>query len=1068
MKTNYLKKCLSVLLSVAMLASLFTVSFTASAEEGLVVDGKTYQIGDIVELKGDLQVNNWLMNGQVEVPYDTTKLQFVEGQQEEDMFPALYAQGIKVFYNNLSEEGKFLFNFSSPISGVNFTETGTLYSIKFEVIATGETELASNVDIVDMQSYSFEGSPEDATDFTMVPVVDETGTIPEEKGQIIVETAPAEDVPPVPEETLVVDGVTYNVDDIVTLSGSVQADKWLINTQMELNYDPAKLSFVSASYPVLEAANIVIYDNYDNDAGWFTFNFSDPAIGADFTEKDKLYELKFKVIGTGETTLAGNVDIIDMATFPFEGSPAEYTGGPYMPVDITDGNGGVNEELASMENTVETVPATLTVDGKTYNVGDTFKLVGDLQLNKWLMNVQFQMDFDNTKLQIVDTAYPVAEAAGVGVIENYLNDKGWYGFNFLSVDDGVDFTNGGNLYEVTFEVIGGGETTLLDKVNIEVISTFPFEGSPAENPDEDRYIYDVSDGNGGVKTEEGTVEHVIDPEPVVEETLNLDGTEYNVGDIVKYNIDLDTYRWLMNGQFKLNFDADKLKINGTAYPVLEAAGVPVVENISNEDGFYTFNFLDVTNGIDFTNGGTLVSIELEVIGTGVTSLKDESIFEVLSTFNFDGSPADPENQGTVIEIVDITDGNGKVAETAGSATYYYGEPTAPAEKFVVNGYEVKEGDIVEYRVWVKNDDYWLVNSEFDILYTNQYLTLLDVTYPGLEKIEDYIIENQIADSGLTESQGKPAGEVLFNFSNIHSGADFTEGAYMAILRFEVHESTDPNVPAQGSSVIELNGNVVNDMYVFPFAGNGSDHSIQDKLELVNVIGENGLPNTTEFELETVINPPDDWSELQAAYDKWSEFDKTGYTPESVAALQEALDAAKKMLDDLNAGLLDGYTQDMIDQQTDAVNAAGAALVVDKSELIALIEEANAIVADTDTVYVPETIEALKAAIEAAQIVVDDEAATVEDVAAAIIELQKAIDGVKIGAYLGDSNYNWVINVDDVTLVQLYIANAMPSYAKIYEVLADVDKNGVITIADATEIQMIIAKFREIEIIEFTP
>ena len=163
MKTNYLKKCISVLLSISMIASLFAVSFTASAEEVLVVDGKGYQMGDIVELKGELQVNNWLMNGQVEVPYDSSKLKLVDNQTEEAIFPELTAQGITVFYNNL-DEGKFLFNFSQPLTGADFTTSKTLYDLKFEVIGTGETTLADGVKIVDMKSYNFEGSPEGKDD----------------------------------------------------------------------------------------------------------------------------------------------------------------------------------------------------------------------------------------------------------------------------------------------------------------------------------------------------------------------------------------------------------------------------------------------------------------------------------------------------------------------------------------------------------------------------------------------------------------------------------------------------------------------------------------------------------------------------------------------------------------------------------------------------------------------------------------------------------------------------------------------------------------------------------------
>lgn len=1224
MKTNYLKKCISVLLSISMIASLFAVSFTASAEEVLVVDGKSYQMGDIVELKGELQVNNWLMNGQVEVPYDNSKLKLVDNQTEEAMFPELTAQGITVFYNNL-DEGKFLFNFSQPLTGADFTTSKTLYDLKFEVIGTGETALADGVKIVDMKSYNFEGSPEGKDDFTMVAVNDENGGIIADKGAIKNEAAPDAEEPV--EKTLTVDGKIYNVGDTFTFVGDLQTNRWLMNTQFELNFDQTKLNVVEANYPVLDAAGITVFENFSNEEGWYTFNFSDPSKGANFTEKGELYVITFEVVGTGETTLNDKTNIVEMSSFPFDGDPADHKDEDLKPVDITDGNGALNPDNGTISNEIKDeapVEETLTVDGKTYNVGETFKLVGQLQANRWVMNAQFVLNFDASKIKIVDTAYPAIEAAGIATVENYNNDEGWYKFNFTDVEKGVDFTSTANLYEVTFEVIAGGETTLADKANVEVLSTFQFEGSPADHPDEEIEIVDIADGNGGIKAEEGKIEHLVDPEEIpVEKTLTVDGktydvgdtfklvgqlqsnrwvlnsqfdlefdasklkivdtaypavtdagitvydnydndegwytfnftdiengvnftktanlyevtfeviaggettladkakfvalstfqfegspadnpgepieivditdgnggvnpdegkvehvidpeeipvttlvvdgTEYNVGDTFRFNIDLETLRWILNAQYTMNFDASKLQIKSVEYPTVTEAGIGVIDNISNESGFFTFNFTDVTNGVDFTIRNVLATLEFEVVGTGETSLKNAGKFDVLSTFNFDGSPADPANEGKPIEITDITDGKGGVDPEDGKVVYYYGDPTV-VEDFTVNGQEVQEGDIVEYRVWVKNDENWLVNGEFDILYTNAYLEFLDVTYPGLASIAGYVVDNQIPDSGLTESQGKPAGELLFNFSNIHSGVDFTEGAYMAIFRFKVHESTNPDIPAQGASVIELNGNVVNDMYAFKFAGSGASHSITEKQELDRLIGEDGLPTTDEFRLETEIirEIKIDVTELQKAYDKWSQFDTEGYTAESVANLNKALEEAKKILDDVAAGNADAYTQEIIDKMTADLNAAGEALVVDKQPLVDKIAEAQAYVDDEETLYVPETIEALKDAIEAAQAVVDDENATVQDVKDQIAALEEAINNLKKGAYLGDVDLSGEVTVVDATITQTVLAKFTVSV--FYETLADVNKDGEITIYDVTLIQMIVAGLYETEIV----
>src|SRR5699024_5554834 len=132
-----------------------------------------------------------------------------------------------------------------------------------------------------------------------------------------------------------------------------------------------------------------------------------------------------------------------------------------------------NEAAPDAEEPVE---KTLTVDGKIYNVGDTFTFVGDLQTNRWLMNTQFELNFDQTKLNVVEANYPVLDAAGITVFENFSNEEGWYTFNFSDPSKGANFTEKGELYVITFEVVGTGETTLNDKTNIVEMSSFPFDG----------------------------------------------------------------------------------------------------------------------------------------------------------------------------------------------------------------------------------------------------------------------------------------------------------------------------------------------------------------------------------------------------------------------------------------------------------------------------------------------------------------------------------------------------------------------------------------------------------------
>ena len=206
----------------------------------------------------------------------------------------------------------------------------------------------------------------------------------------------------------------------------------------------------------------------------------------------------------------------------------------------------------------------------------------------------------------------------------------------------------------------------------------------------------------------------------------------------------------------------------------------------------------------------------------------------------------------------------------------------------------------------------------------------------------------------------------------------------------------------------------------------------------------------------------DVTELQKAYDKWSQFDTTGYTEESVANLNKALEDAKKILDDVAAGNADAYTQEIIDKMTADLNAAGEALVVDKQPLVDKIAEAQGYVDDGETLYVPETIEALKDAIKAAQAVVDDENATVQNVKDQIAALEEAINNLKKGAYLGDVNLNGTVTIEDATITQFVLAYLDTEVY--YAELADVNKDGKVTVYDVTLIQMIAAGVREAEIV----
>ena len=117
-----------------------------------------------------------------------------------------------------------------------------------------------------------------------------------------------------------------------------------------------------------------------------------------------------------------------------------------------------------------------------------------------------------------------------------------------------------------------------------------------------------------------------------------------------------------------------------------------------------------------------------------------------------------------------------------------------------------------------------------------------------------------------------------------------------------------------------------------------------------------------------------------------------YTEESLAALQAAIDAANKVVDNEKA------TQAEVDEALKAVKAAQKALVkketpkpeapVKKDELKDTVKEATKLVGETDQ-YTEESLAALQAAIDAANKVVDNEKATQEEVDAAVKAVKAA-------------------------------------------------------------------------------
>ena len=125
-----------------------------------------------------------------------------------------------------------------------------------------------------------------------------------------------------------------------------------------------------------------------------------------------------------------------------------------------------------------------------------------------------------------------------------------------------------------------------------------------------------------------------------------------------------------------------------------------------------------------------------------------------------------------------------------------------------------------------------------------------------------------------------------------------------------------------------------------------------------------------------------------------------YTEDSKGLLQTAVTTAQAVVDNAEA------TQDEVDDQVTLIQGAIEALeikepepepepvVVNKDELITLIDTANAKLSQTEITYTDETKEALQNAVTSAQSVVDKEDATQDEVNTELSVLQVAIENLE--------------------------------------------------------------------------
>ena len=621
---------------------------------------------------------------------------------------------------------------------------------------------------------------------------------------------------------------------------------------------------------------------------------------------------------------------------------------------------------------------TVTINGKTYTVGDTIEVKKEITINKWLLNGQVSIPYNSDVLKFVEEEpskmFPVANGHSL----EYFDTGSKINFNFTDVTNGIDFTQGGILYDLTFEVIAGSAEEVTIDDDLQVISTFRFAGDPQSEENQGKpvvYPFDSALENGTIPADKGT-EGEIEIKGPEAETLTINGYEAAVGETVYISKKIQVNNnWLMNGQISVKYDPEYLRFA----PVEDEKMFPNVSlNLMYNDvkkdgvsvGEIRITFTNPIVGYDFTTEKVLYDLPFTVIKGSDTAKNVTDEIEDMRSFNFAGDPADQTNPNyTMVNVVDESTGEIDAAKGTSDAEPVVADTPAVTDKIIVNDIEVVAGDEINYYLNIK-DDNWFVNGQYEITFNNTVLDLVvnddSITYPVITAAGVSVVDNVV-------DNGDGTSTIYFNFSTLQ-GVSFEELGKVFDFYFTVKEDAAPGNYTVDTKIVET--------YVFSTPGQ-PDGSSYDMTNVYNE--ETGELDVQESNLVTEIKDIDT-SALEALIEEAKALAaEEGYTAGSVQALADAIAHAKTVAEAPES------VQAVADEIT-ALQAAIDGLVVDTAELEALIEEAKALA--TEEGYTAGSVQALADAIAHAKTVAEAPE-SVQAVADEITALQAAIDGLVV-------------------------------------------------------------------------
>ncbi|GJM35368.1 MAG: hypothetical protein DHS20C18_43690 [Saprospiraceae bacterium] len=565
-------------------------------------------------------------------------------------------------------------------------------------------------------------------------------------------------------ESSTVEGVTLTVEDITAQNGSqvcigisVGGFNSIIGMQFSINYDPAVLQFASLGNFNLDGLNATAFGTPAGGTapGVITMSWLDPQLaGETLSDGTEIFEVCFNVIGSTNTTvmITGTPAAIEVTNSDEDGEMVTTESGTVDLGDPGTGGGPTNFRL-TLEDFSNVQSGTQICMGVSVNdFTEIFDMQYSINYNSNALQFVSVGGFNLAGLSEAQFSLPPATSPGVITLD-------WEALT----QAGVTLSNGTEIFEICFNVIGTSNTTV------------SFSGNPTSI-----LVTDADDNTvNPVNTESGTVGITTGGGPG-DFTLTLeDFNNVTSGSQICMGLTVSEFTEIIGMQFSINYDPNVLQfvsVGGFNLSGLSEAqfGTPTGTNMT-VPGVITLAWVDNTlAGVTVPDGGEIFEVCFNVIGTGNT------------TVNITGSP-------TSIEVTDSDEQNvtpiitesGSVSITGGSNPEGF---TLTLEDFN----NAQTGDQICMGVTV-NDFDEIIGMQFSINYDPNVLQFVSVGGFNL--------------SGLSEAQfGTPTGTnmtvpgviTLAWVDNTLAGVTVPDGGEIFEICFNIIGSTTTTVNITGS------------------------------------------------------------------------------------------------------------------------------------------------------------------------------------------------------------------------------------------------------------------------------